>query len=264
MGEARRRRRRQREVVEADPWCIYCGEPATTVDHMPPSAMFGVFRPSGMEFPCCDGCNQGTKRADQVASFLSTVTIGDKDEAHQAQSTRLARGVRNNIPGFFEEVRYHRGAEKLALSRAGLPAGVRLWKADGPIVTRHMQTFAAKLGFAVHYEQSGHRVGPRGGVRARWLTNKNLIESDLLEQVGAMWGPETLRQGQAHVADRFTYRWLNSERLTGVVGLFGQRSAHHVEVTFAVLALASDDPEGLEGVGAPDDLVARPGDFKRY
>ena len=262
MGERKRRRRRQREVIEADPWCIYCGEPAATVDHMPPSAMFGTFRPNGMEFPCCDGCNQGTKRADLVASFVSTITIGEKDEVRQAQFTKLARGVRNNVPGFFEEVQQPRGHQKLTLSSVGLPTGLGVWKADGPIVSRHMLTFAAKLGFAVHYEKTGHRVRDGGGVRARWLTNKNLIESDLLDQVGAMWGPETLRQGEAHVADRFAYRWMNSERMTGVVGAFGQRSARAIEVTFGVLALAADDVKSLEGVVAPDDLVVRPGDFR--
>ena len=44
-----------------------------------------------------------------------------------------------------------------------------------------------------------------------------------------------------NVADRFAYRWMNSERMTGVVGAFGQRSARAIEVTFGVLALAADD-----------------------
>src|SRR5215208_2674556 len=73
VGEAQAKKLSHKQLLQRFSYCVYCGgvEQATSVDHMPPRMMFrGKFRPSGLEFPACDGCNQGTKHADLVASLL--------------------------------------------------------------------------------------------------------------------------------------------------------------------------------------------------
>jgi hypothetical protein len=71
MGEASTRRRAHDALLQAHPWCIYCGAPADSVEHMPPIIMFrGRQRPKGLEFPSCLACNNGTSHSDLVASLL--------------------------------------------------------------------------------------------------------------------------------------------------------------------------------------------------
>lgn len=72
MGEAKTKRRAHGEILKRYPHCIYCGHPASTIEHMPPRMMFyEKLRPKGLEFPCCDVCNSATKHADLVASLLA-------------------------------------------------------------------------------------------------------------------------------------------------------------------------------------------------
>jgi hypothetical protein len=83
MSESSAKKRAHSAVLEACPYCIYCGGevPAVSIDHVPPRAMFrGRRRPKGLEFASCKNCNEGTGRADLVAALLSRVAPDAGDE----------------------------------------------------------------------------------------------------------------------------------------------------------------------------------------
>ena len=241
-------------MVAADPWCIYCCERATTAEHMPPRAMFEPFRPRGMEFPCCEVCNGATKLADQVASCVSHIQV---DGAESAPAfLRLLKGIANNAPDLIQEWRIPRAQMKFALKRSGLTKDHGAIRTDGPQMSRYMETFAAKFGFAVHYEKAGQRVGPDGAVAARWYSNKNLIEGSIpFEMLSMFEGPMTLRQGKLEASNRFLFKWMTAGTVTGVFGGFGE--------AFAVLAIASSDAHRLAEITGAFAAVVRSGDFRR-
>jgi hypothetical protein len=43
--------------------------------------------------------------------------------------------------------------------------------ADGPILNRHILPFAAKLGFALHFEMTGNAIPVAGGLKVMWFSN---------------------------------------------------------------------------------------------
>lgn len=226
LGEAKRKLRRLADMVAADPWCIYCNDRASTVEHMPPRAMFEPFRPKGMEFPCCQLCNSSTKAADQVASWISYLQLDAGERALRPAFRKLLGGIQNNFPEIIREWKVPRAKEKFDLKRSGLTPNHGAIRVDGPLTSHYMETFAAKFGFAVHFERSGQRVGPRGGVAVRWFSNKNLIEGEVpFDMLNELEGPATLRQGKQHVGDRFAYKWKTDGTMTGVFGGFGEAFA---------------------------------------
>jgi hypothetical protein len=52
--------------------------------------------------------------------------------------------------------------------------GIVTWpsilRVNGPLVTKHMGVFGAKLGSALHFEATGSAVPLNGGVQSRWFT----------------------------------------------------------------------------------------------
>jgi hypothetical protein len=111
-----------------------------------PLAMFrGRRRPRGLEFASCKGCNEGTSRADLVAALLSRVSPDARDEEEKAELKKLLQGVSNNVPGLLEEM--HLGALDQLTAHKRLPQRVEggFLKANVPLVTAHMQTFATKF-----------------------------------------------------------------------------------------------------------------------
>src|ERR1700731_1899017 len=115
MGEAKRKRRSHAAILEAYPYCIYCGDPATTAEHMPPIIMFwGRQRPNEFVFPCCEPCNYNTRHSDQVASLMGRVFPDPPDQAGRAELRRLMQAGGNNVRGLLEEMVVRRGGQKLA------------------------------------------------------------------------------------------------------------------------------------------------------
>ncbi|MET4217335.1 hypothetical protein ACVWWG_004055 [Bradyrhizobium sp. LB7.2] len=239
MGESRAKKKAHSQVLEACPYCIYCGGAvsAASIDHVPPLAMFrGRRRPKGLEFASCKDCNEGTGRVDLVAALLSRVAPDAKDEEEKAELKKLLTGVSNNVPGLLEEM--HLGADDLSAARKRLPqyAAASFLKTDGPLVSAHMQTFATKLGFALYYELTGKIVPDRGGVAARWFSNVDRLEGTFPQSVfDILLPPLILEQGKFEVSDQFSYQWRLAENER--MGLFFASFRH----SFAVLAFVTTD-----------------------
>src|SRR6516225_8918075 len=71
MGEAKRRKEQFRKTPQT---CVLCGErPATTMDHVPPKALFLQPRPKLITVPACAICNRGTSEAK--AKFMVYMSV---------------------------------------------------------------------------------------------------------------------------------------------------------------------------------------------
>lgn len=61
--------------------CVFCGNPATTRDHVPPKGVFPDPKPSDLiTVPACDSCNSNTKLDDEYFRWL--VATGSEDSEH--------------------------------------------------------------------------------------------------------------------------------------------------------------------------------------
>jgi len=142
------------------------------------------------------------------------------DATPQAEMTKIFGGIANNVPGLLNEMLFSRSERAAILSK--LPAdfanGVPM-RADGPLVSSHMQTFAFKFGFAMYYEVT-KRVLPAGGaVVARWFSNVDRWQDSCPDLGFPMLPLTTLRQGKQEVSDQFAYHWRVSEGEREVLGV---------------------------------------------
>jgi hypothetical protein len=216
MGQATAKRRSQSALLASGPGCIYCAGAAiaTTIEHMPPISLFeGRQRPKGLEFPACEACNNGTGHSDLVAAMLARTWPDAKSEIQRKDVAKIFRAIGNNLPGLLHEMNPGRAAEKLARKRHNLSADLHPLRADGPLLTRHILTFAAKLGFALHYDAKGLPIPITGGVQVMWFSNLQAMKGQIPKMLfDLLPSPSTLQQGAKSVANQFKYSYATGER----------------------------------------------------
>src|SRR4029078_6458331 len=81
-----------------------------------------------------------------------------------------------------------------------------LLRADGPLLTKQMLVFGAKLGFAIHFQHFGKPVPPEGAVQPMWFSNLQAMRGELPhELIRALPPPQSLKQGMNDASDQFRY-----------------------------------------------------------
>ncbi len=76
------------------PRCAYCGDPATTADHVPPECIFTPPRPSNLvTVPACTTCNHGASNDDATFRNHLSVMAGSFGESANA-AERLQPSLR--------------------------------------------------------------------------------------------------------------------------------------------------------------------------
>jgi hypothetical protein len=74
--------------------CVYCGQPATTVDHVPPKCMFGEKKPSNLiTVPACEPCNVGASKDDQYMQRLALVAGADAHTVGKQVNEAFLRAI---------------------------------------------------------------------------------------------------------------------------------------------------------------------------
>jgi hypothetical protein len=139
-----------------------------------------------------------------------------------------------------------------------MPPSSAVLRADGPILTKYMMTFGAKLGLAFHFEAHGAFVPQDGGVQPRYFTNVNAARGELPMQIIDLLPPaQTLRQGRKDVRDQFSYSFLLTEekRHSVFYAVFRQ--------SFAVAAVTALNRSEFLMKNADKCPVTVPGDFRR-
>lgn len=252
MGESKRKRRAHAAVLDGCPWCIYCGGdmPATTVDHVPPIIMFERRRrPKGLEFGSCEPCNGGAKHADLVAAMVGRSMPDSGTDAGRAEMKSIFAAVNNNVPGLLQEMYLPHGSDQ--------DGG--LLRANGPLVSSHMQTFAFKIGFSLYYEITKKVLPKTGGVVARWFSNYDRLNCTFPQTVfDHLLPPTTLRQGKFEVSDQFEYQWRLAEgnRMGMFLATFRR--------SFAVLAFAAVDKGLFDTKTKHPFKICAPGELTKF
>jgi hypothetical protein len=259
MDEAKRKLKTLATMLATSPNCIYCAgvNPATTIEHMPPIQIFeGRQRPKGLEFPACESCNNQTGHADLIASLVARSLPAIDTATHRRDLVKILSAVSNNVPGLLQEMRVPRGSEKLARKRHGIPDDMHPLRADGPILNRYMLTFAAKLGFALHFETMKSPIPPAGGVQVMWFSNLQAMKDEIPRELFEMLpSPKSLQQGRKSVGDQFKYSVALGE--LGHMLYFAS-----FNVSFAVAGVSAVDRSlWLEGHEAKFPIFF-PGDFQ--
>ena len=238
--------------------CIYCAglREANTIDHMPPISMFtNRSRPQGLEFPSCVECNHGARRADLVAALVGRV-YPDPPDGEDAEAQSLMSAIARHIPGLLPEMRAPRASEKLMMRRLGVTEGGAL-RLSGPLVDAHLRSFAARLGFAMHFEVTGKMIPPTGGVSVRIYSNVDMMSGDLPQEALAhLPASATLRQGSKNVDDQFQYAVLKTDTRTMSMSFASFRRS------FAILAISTENRTRVEAQGVsmfvPGGLAVAP------
>ncbi len=244
MGEARLKQKRHAQVLIKYPYCIYCGgtEDATTIDHMPPRAMFEQrLRPKGLEFPACEACNEGGRIDELIAATLSRAYPDPETEEAKKEVRKLWDSINNNCPELLDEMKPSFRQEKLARNlSAELPSSGGALDSRGPILNSAIHRFAAKIGYALHFELTGKPVPPDGVAHVWWLTNYQALKGEMPDELINMLGaPQTLCQGRWEVSNQFTFA---SNATEG-----GTMSVHFAtfRFSFAVCAAVAEKSDSL-------------------
>ncbi len=246
MGEARKKKRKLLDRLQDDqPYCVFCGGETcgTTVDHLPPRIMFNQrHRPKGMEFLACEECNSSSSLDEQIVGLLCRMYPDAKTEEEQAEVRRLFQMISNNHPGLLEELRPSLRQRKAARkSQHLIPDDARgVFNANGPLLNHALSRFAAKMGLALHFHETGRIVPHTGLVTVRWYSNMEaftgVIPDEFLRRLGP---PKTLKQGKFEVPDQFLLSSMVSEK--------GLMSAHMAtfRVSFAAVAFVAVDESAV-------------------
>lgn len=233
------------QILVPNAECIYCGGLNPTVEHMPPKSMFrGKDRPSGLEFPACITCNNGTSAADALLAFISRLDISaDPLSAWKlVEAQKYALSLNGLGPDVYEEMFGSTSQSGFVNFNGVLVSKVKL--TAGPVTRGLLSVFAAKLGMALFFECTGRRLKSSGKVYFQYFMNAGLsdIDREVILQGLPIYG--TLKQGKKSASDQFEYRCNTDGK--GVV-LAMTHFHHNVEF----LTLAVDEPEimvGLKGV----------------
>jgi hypothetical protein len=267
MSESKLTRRRHARILIDGARCIYCGDPADTIDHMPPSILFRYkHRPKGLEFPSCAACNSGTSHADLVAAFFTRFSdhYESNDQLH-AEAKQIGIAIKNNIPGFFDEISNVGPDTMRTLHQINqirpdfVVRGQAILNLGGPIAKRYLDVFSAKMGFALYYETTGSIVPADGGVTAAWKPNLVTKLAGIPAGFRNLFvGGSTLSQGSVKVSDQFEY-YVNIVKADGILGTYMVRLLEGL----TIFAFASSQRRAIKN--APEKFgweIYSPGDFK--
>jgi hypothetical protein len=230
MGEAKRKKKKHRGLLVTEARCIYCANTPTTIEHMPPIAMFRTRqRPNGMEFAACKECNNGTRGADTVAAFFARISQ-DENPAMIVEARALQNNLVKLAPGVLEEFhRPEKTRQRWMRTRRGVLKPMIQVQMDGPLTKIYLQVFAAKFGMALYREHIGEPLPLNGAVQLMFFLNAGLTEQAVLGMLDKLPGHQTLQQGQFRVPEQFAYRY-NFDGKTIVAALAGFHSNFHLFV----------------------------------
>lgn len=258
MGEAKRKSRSRAEILAREARCIYCASTPTSVEHMPPRSMFSSkSRPSGMEFACCDECNQGTGVADLVAGFFARLSSDYKADTALVKEAVHRKGTLARLaPGFFEEFfRPEKHGPVLKRDELGIIKPFVQFRVDGPLAKAYLTVFAAKFGMALYREHVGQPLPLTGGVYTVWFLNAGLAQETGDAILAKLPGFQTLQQGRFVVPAQFAYRY-NCDGRSIVAALAGFHSNLHI------FTVAASDPAFYNRlIRIPHSDFVRPGEL---
>lgn len=238
MSESKTKSRSRKEILNNANQCVYCLDPPTTVEHMPPTSMFrNRNRLSGLEFPSCETCNSSSRAADATASFFARISPtshidkAELDEAHRLVGT-LAQLAPTAIKEIFDP---NKNEQVWAKGRDTFYSRMHSLKLDGQTTHDLMSCFTAKLGMALFSQYAG-RPMTKGGAYTQYYFNSGLNRSTAKAITSILPFFAQLKQGNSGSGRQFNYRF-NTDKKT-IIGVF---AAFHDNLF--VRSFATEEPE---------------------
>jgi hypothetical protein len=208
MGKRDRQRKLRESVFDGKTECIYCGNPADTIDHMPPKQFFpGKIRPKGMEYRCCSTCNSATKGAEAVASFISKISMDDDYfDWGSPQGERQLHALVLNAPSTIIDLF---GYPKEVYMENAYYAFTRFMivELNRDNVASHLDVFSAKLGLALFFEHTRTALPSDGAVFSFWMSNKEAAARNAESMFNILPGYSTIKNGKNTAESTFGYRY---------------------------------------------------------
>lgn len=243
MGQAKRKQDRHKQLLADNPYCIYCGAPATTIDHCPPRVFFrDRVAPEGYEFPACKPCNDAARIDEMSLAVLVRSSVEDHG-ANDPRWERDVRGVKNNNPAIIAEwTSTSQNARRRALREAFGSLGDTLRAQGygianlGPETQAMCERFIARLARALYFHEN--REVFRGHIRHSMI-------NCLLDPRGAARIEQALAvapklsvcgRGSESLLDQFAYRFNNSVTQGAMYGVIW----FNAQMVFIVLAARDD------------------------
>ncbi len=258
MSDAKRKSRSRAEILARETRYIYCPNPATSIEHMPPRSMFiSKKRPSGMEFACCGECNKATGVADLVASFFARLTQGySLDDTLVTEALQRRGKLALLAPGLLEELfRRDKHAPAMLKDEHGIIKPYIKINADGPLAKAYLTVFAAKLGMALYREHIGQPLPLTGGVNTLFFLNAGLSRKAGDAMLSKLPIFHTISQGKFAVPEQFAYRF-NCDGSSLIAALAGFHSNLHI------FTVATSNPDFFDATQAiPYADFVRPGEL---
>lgn len=123
----------------------------------------------------------------------------------------------------------------------------------GPLTRYHLQVFGAKLGYALHYHETGRPVPGSGGVNVMVNTlGQRSSGWQLPPSLGQMLAePKTLKQGGNEVADQFAYSFAHDPQLSFYIASLG--------LDISLLMFVAEKREVFDTITGVGAHVHRPG-----
>lgn len=233
MGEARQKSKSFKSILASASRCIYCSNKPSAIEHMPPICLFeGRNRPSGLEFPSCKECNNGTKAADIVATFFSRINRFDDDSSfwRTGAGKTIIATLDRDAPGLREEVMdFSKGERTFARTAGGVLVPVVVIQPRSALLQVHLNVFSAKMGMALYAELVGTPMPLEGIVQFGWFLNTGLSDAQAEAMLSILPIRGELKQGKFSSRSQFAYRY-NTDRRSIVAALVGLNSNLHIFV----------------------------------
>lgn len=255
MGQARQR---TQAFFQHSPLCIFCGgqEPATTVEHCPPRALFIRKEwPAGFDFPACRLCNNGTSDDDAIVSLLGRMDPLNPNRGADGRTPWLMQDVHNQGTNFLLDMfNVSTRDARVAMRRLNIqPEQGRLRRHSGVVnvpvrADEAVMVFARKLSKAVFYKSTGTIFPGNGEIMFNWFTNATMLEHGAVPVLdyAAQFNSEPIpvTRNRQDLSAQFECRISRSSdnSLLIVQALFG--------ATFGFVAVCSRTPEILAGIDA--------------
>jgi len=261
MGEAQRRSRNRKEIINSAKRCVYCDcTENAQIEHMPPRAMFNGDRPSGWEFACCERCNQGTRGADAVAVLVAMLEIITTDDWKLEKGVKLKGRIDTHAPNVWEEIFGTSLWQDARINHGGVWRSVKATRLNGFYTKKYLDVFSAKVAMASFSNFVARPLNMNGLIYTEWFANAGLNDEEYNRMVSIMPNFTQLTQGKKVSGKKFSVR-SNTDAKSIVVGL---ASFHN---SLSVLFVATDNSQfisALKEIYKTIPLIQRPTVNLRY
>lgn len=209
MGEKKSRAISNANKILSASRCVYCENKPTTIEHMPPRTIFkNKYRPSGLEFACCETCNNGTSHVDLLVSFISRIQHITDDAVLEAEMLRLFNALAKSHPHIAASLFVENKATRSWVPNSrGILERRMVLNVKDPVTTSLLRAFCLKLTMALFKEHTGGEFKSDGVIETNFFLNAGIDQKTADSYIGMLPMYGNLRQGTINSDGEFGYRY---------------------------------------------------------